>query len=437
MWPFTRKQQLIPVPAEPVEQQVKSLSLPQALPQWRLSAGRQKDWQVETAIREGYVASSIAYACIEKRAKLIASMPWVVQVKRGGEWQEVDNHPLQRLLDRPNPDQSLYELMYHVSQSLDLAGNAFLSEIKAGVNGRPVQLWHLPPQHLKIKPGRERLVEHFEYADHAITHKRIDAADMIHLKMPNPDDPIFGMPTLRAGGRATDIDRESGIWQKVSLENRGASDVNIMLPPESTQEQVDNVKRQYKDQQAGAKNARKAMVTTADIQQLGQTAVEMDFVESRRQVWVEIAAVFGMSLANLGMTESVNLANAEAMDKALWQNTIIPQLELLQRQFNHQLASEFGADVRMVYDTSNVEALQENLNDKLENAAKLFAMGVPLNVINQHLELGMDDVEGGDIGYLAAGLMPVGWDPEPMSEVLPETTEEEKRLLKSLGYGNG
>lgn len=431
MWPFNRKAKLVPVPSEPVEQQVKSLSLPQALPQWKLYASRQKDWHVETAIQEGYAASSIAYACIEKRAKLIASVPWIVQRKTSEGWEEVDSHPLQRLLERPNPDQSLYELMYHVSQSLDLAGNAFLSEIKAGVNGRPVQLWHLPPQHLKIKPGRERLVEYFEYADHAITHKRIDAADMVHLKLPNPDDPIFGMPTLRAGGRATDIDRESGIWQKVSLENRGASDINIKLPPESTQEQVDAVREQYKQQQAGAKNARKAMVTSADVQALGQTAVEMDFVESRRQVWVEICAVFGMSLANLGMTEAVNLANAEAMDKTLWQNTIIPQLELIQRQLNHQLASEFGADVRIVYDTSNVAALQENLDDKLANAEKLHKMGVPLNVINQHLELGMDESEGGDIGYLPSNLLPVGFEPEP----LPETTDEEKRLLKSLGYG--
>jgi len=430
MWPFKRKT-LTPVPAPPLEQQVKSLSLPQALPQWRLFAARQKDWHVETAIQEGYAASSIAYACIEKRAKLIASVPWVVQRRTAGEWQEVDNHPLQRLLERPNPDQSLYELMYHISQSLDLAGNAFISEIKAGVNGRPVQLWHLPPQHLKIKPGRERLVDYFEYADHAIQHKRIEAADMIHLKLPNPDDPIFGMPTLRAGGRATDIDRESGIWQKVSLENRGSADINIKLPPEATQEQVDNVREQYKRQQTGAKNARKALVSSADIQNLGQTAVELDFVESRRQVWVEIAAVFGMSLANLGMTESVNLANAEAMDKALWQNTILPMLELIQRQFNHQLASEFGSDIRMVFDTSNVAALQEGLNQKLDNARKLFDMGVPMNVIIQHLELGLDDIEGGDVGYLAGGLLPVGWEPEPMAP----STEEEKRLLKRLGYG--
>jgi len=432
MWPFNRKTKLVPVPSEPVEQQVKSLSLPQAQPQWRLYAAKQKDWLVRTAIDEGYNASAIVYACVEKRAKLLASVPWKVQRRTADGWEGVDGHPLQRLIESPNPDMSWYELMYHASQSLDLAGNAFLSEIKAGTNGRPVQIWYLPAEHIKIKPGSERLVEYFEYSDHAIAGRRIDAGDMIHLKLPNPSDPIFGHPVLKAAGRATDIDRESGIWQKVSLQNRGSADVHIKLPEGATQEQVEQIRQQYQDRQAGPQNARKPWVSNADMQSLGQTAHELDFVNSRRAVWTEICACFGMSLANLGMTEAVNLANADAMEKALWQDTVIPMLELISRQLNHQLAQEFGADVRVVYDLSNVAALQEGMDDKLTNAGKLFAMGVPLNVINQALELGMDDVEGGDIGYLAAGLMPVGWEPEPM----PETTEEEKRLMKRLGYGS-
>jgi HK97 family phage portal protein len=428
MWPF--KSKTLPVPYQPVEHQLKSLTLPQANPSWKLYAKMQLDWRPEVAIAEGYNASAIVYACVEKRAKLLASAPWKVQTKSGDDWEDQPNHLLQKLIDSPNPDESWYELMYEVSQSLDLAGNAFISEIKAGIQGRPVELWHLPAQYMRIKPGTERMVDYFEYTDHAIRGRRIQSVDMIQLKMPNPGDRYFGMPVLMAAGRATDIDRESGIWQKTSLENRGSSDVNIKLPPEATQEQVDQVKQAYKDQQSGAKNARKAMVTNAEIQQLGQTAVEMDFVNSRRAIWTEICAVFGMSLANLGMTENVNLANAEAMDKALWMNTVIPQLDLIKRQLNHQLASEFGADVRLVYDLSNVEALQDGLDKKLSNAKSAFDMGVPFNEINQKYELGFDDIEGGDVGYLAAGLMPVGFQPMDLG-----FDDEEKQMIKAMAYG--
>lgn len=407
MWPFTKK---IAVPSPLVKDQlamaIKSLSTPQATARWTLFAQGQKDWSTQTAIDEGFNASAIVYACTEKRAKLLASIPWRAATKGAdGELTFQPNSSLQKLIDRPNPDESWYELIYKSSQMLDLSGHAFISEIKAGVKNEPQELWVLPSQGMKIKPSTTRLIDWFEY-----TGQRIEREDMVMLKMPNPNSPWFGMPVLMAAGKAADIDRESGIWQKVSLENRGASDINIKVPDSSTPEQVESVKKQYKAQQAGAKNARKAMVTNADIQMLGQNAIELDFINSRRAIWTEICAVFGMSLANLGMTEDVNLANADAMNKALWENTIIPQLELINRQLNHQLASEYGSEWVMVPDLTNIKALQVNQAQKLENGQKLYAMGVPFNVINEKLELGIEDIEGGDIGYISSGMIPANFD---------------------------
>lgn len=412
VWPFSRK---LKTPALTVNQQLavvaKSLTLPQATPNWWLFSKRDAEWSTETAIAEGYNASAIVYAAVEKRAKLIASAPWVAERKVNGEWEPAPESPLQRLIDNPNPEQSTYELIYQASQSLDLSGNAYISEIKRG-NGQPMALWLLPAQYMRLKPGRERLVDYFEYGE-AGTRKKIDSDDMIHLKMPNPNSRWFGMPVLMAAGRATDVDRESGIWQKVSLQNRGVIDIHVEVPDGTTPESIDEAKKRYKERQSGPDNARDPMFTSGKVTQLGQNAVEMDFVASRRAVWTEIAAVFGVPLAALGFTEDVNLANAEAMNKQLWQATIIPQLDLMKRQLNHQLASEFGNEWRLTYDLSNVTALQEDYSDKLANADKLYRMGVPFNVINQKLELGFDDIEGGDVGYIPSGLIPASFDSEP------------------------
>lgn len=408
MWPFKTK-------TLSMAMEQKSISLPQAQPRWNLYARAQKGWTVQAAISLGYDESTIAYACIEKRAKLIAGVPFVVSRKVGADYVPQPDSPLQTLINRPNPDQSLYELLYSVSQSLDLSGNSFISEIKAGLGNLPQQLWCLPPQGMKIKAGTEKLIDYFEYTDTYVSNRKIMSDDMIHIKMPNPNDIIFGAPVIKAAARAIDIDRESAIWQNVSLQNRGASDINIKLPAEATQEQVNQAKQSYQAMQAGASNARKALISNADIQMLGQTAVELDFVASRRAIWTEICAAFGMSLANLGMTEAVNLSNARSMDKALWQNTIIPQLELIARALNHQLAIEFGAEWRIDFDLSNVEAMHDEQSAKLASATQLFAMGVPFNEINQRLELGFDDIEGGDVGYLSSSLLPVGYEPDELT----------------------
>lgn len=408
MWPFKTKQ--LTNPYGGIDMQLKSLSLPQAQPRWKLFAHKQHDWRPEVGTQEGYNQSAIVYAMIEKRAKLIASVPWKAMRKNGKEWKEVPNSPLQKLVNRPNPDQSFYELMYEASQQLDLSGNGYLSKIKAGSQGFPRHLWLLPSENMAIKPGNgERLIDYFEYQDAGIK-TRIMPEDMAQLKMPNPSNRYFGMPVLKAGGRAADIDRESGIWQKCSLENRGAAEYHLKVPEGTTQEQIDAAKKSLHNRNQGPKNARKPLVTSGEIQQLGMTAVELDFVESRKAVWTELAAIFGVPLATLGMTEAVNLANAESMERQLWVNTIIPQLELIQRQLNHQLASDFGDDYKLVYDTSNVKALQTSEDDKLNRAQALFNMGVPFNDINQRLELGYDDIKGGDIGYIGASLIPVGFE---------------------------
>lgn len=423
MWPFSRKLQTpVYTPEQQLRLDIKSASLPELTPRWWLFARRDYEWNTETAIKEGYNASAIVYAAVEKRAKLLASVPWVAERKnREGEWEPAENSPLQRLLDRPNPEQSMYELVYQFSQSLDLAGNAYLSEVKSG--RQPVALWHLPAQYVRLKPGTQQLVDYYEY-DEQGTKVRIQPEDMIHLKMPNPNSRWFGMPVLMAAGRATDIDRESGIWQKASLQNRGVLDIHIEVPEGTQPEQIDAMKEKWREKQGGPSNAREPLFTSGKVNQMGQTAVEMDFVQSRKAVWTEIAAVFGVSLATLGFTEDVNLANAESMNKQLWENTIIPQLELLRRQLTHSLAADFGNEWRVNYDTSNVAALQEGLDKKLESAEKLYRMGVPFNQINQHLEMGLDDIEGGDIGYIPSGLIPASFD-IPDDEQDPDAAAEE------------
>jgi HK97 family phage portal protein len=404
MWPFTRK--TLPTPIYPVAAQLslKSLPLPEATPRWWLFSQRDPLWLTDVAIKEGYNASAIVYACVEKRAKLIASVPWKAQRRSGDDWEDVPGSPLQRLLDRPNPEQSMYELMYEASQALDLSGNAYITEIRNG-KSTPVALWLLPSQFTRIKPGHQSMVDYYEYTEDGVK-RRIEPEDMIQFKMPNPNSRWFGMPVLMAAGRATDVDRESGIWQKSSLQNRGVLDIHFEVPEGSTPEQIEAMRKGWEEKRGGPDNARKPMFTSGKVTQMGQTAVEMDFIDSRRSVWTEICAAFGMSLSNLGMTEQVNLANAEAMDRALWQNTIIPQLELIRRQLDNQLAIDYGPEWRVYPDLSNVTALQENLTDKLGNAERLMKMGFTRNEINQRLELGFDDDPSGDVRYEPSGLMP-------------------------------
>jgi HK97 family phage portal protein len=274
------------------------------------------------------------------------------------------------------------------------------------------------------------LIDGYEYQESSAKKFNIMADDMIQLKLPNPNSRYFGQPTLMAAGRATDIDRESGIWQKNSLENRGVVDLHVEVPDTMQPDQIDALKVSIKEKQTGSANAREPWITSGKINQLGQTAIEMDFVNSRKAVWAEICAVFGMSMSVLGFTENVNLANGAEQQKALWVNSIIPMLELIKQQLNAQLSTEFDG-VILDYDLSNIEALQENFTEKLANAEALYRMGYTSASINRRLELGFEDDEIPEELELE--------EPDPIvadDNADDETDDEQvKRMLKAVGYG--
>ena len=145
MWhPFRKKVSAnVPTVKQQVAFALKSITLAEAQPTWSVFPQSQRDWSTLTAIDEGYNASAIVYAAVEKRAKLIASVPWYAGTKAADGTIErlPDNHPLNLLIDSPNLDQSWYELMYCASQMLDLSGSAFMPEVKGGASWRSQYLY--------------------------------------------------------------------------------------------------------------------------------------------------------------------------------------------------------------------------------------------------------------------------------------------------------
>jgi HK97 family phage portal protein len=414
--------------------EVKSVTLPELLLTYSRSAPIFQKWDTETAIEQGLKASAIFYACVDRRAKSIAQVPWKAYRKqRDGSLVAAPESPLQRLIDKPNHDFAWAEMMEYMSQHIDLAGNSYWSIIRAGNDAQPVEIWPLLPQGVKIKAGKQRLIDFYRYQYGGIT-RDIQSSDMVHIKTANPNDFLFGLPTIQAAGRAVDVDREASMWQLNSMHNRGISDYAIIIDPDTSPEQIERLKELHKEKQAGATNARQPFLTTRDIKTLNQTAVEMDFTASRSKVWAEICSAMGVPQPMVGLLEDATLANIETARRIFWIDTITPLLRMMKSQLDRQLAQQFGPEWCIEYDISDIEALREDYGSKLDEAAKLFAMGVPFNVINEKLNLGIGDIEGGSIGYLSAGLLPTDFDrSEPATDV--QLAGIPADILKALAYG--
>jgi len=379
-------------------------------------------WDAKKAVEEGFKSSVPVFACIKKRYDAVSSIPWVVEQLVGDEWQATPSHPLQRLLDNPNPEMSTGELMRLLICHLDLAGNGFWRKIRGGMGDLPMELWPVMPYSVGIDISSDGTIRNYKQ-----THNNtvIDAGDMCQFKFVNPDDYYFGQSPLQAAGKAVDVDNAGQEWQKVSMQNRCVPDMAISFDSELTPDQYDQASEVIR-KKTGTGSAKEPLILSkAKVQQLSLSPIEMDFMNTRKFSREEISAVYGVPSALYADMNEANLSNAETARKVFWLDTILPLMDELKDQLNRCLVHDFarnGETIRVVYDTANVAALQVNMGERIENASKLWSMGVPFNTLNNRFTLGFDDVDGGDVGYLPSSAIPSNFD-------FDSTTDESKKAV--------
>ena len=61
----------------------------------------------------------------------------------------------------------------------------------------------------------------------------------------------------------------------------------------------------------------------------------------------------------------------------------------------------------VAFDYSKVDALKKDLMPLVDSYAKLWSTGIPANLAARTVGLGIEDIPGGDTGYLPLSVIPV------------------------------
>jgi len=390
------------------------------------------DWSTANAIQNGLKASEWVYTCVRKRASAISSVPWFAEQRVGeDEWERDDLHPLSNLLSRPNPQMSRQDLMERTLYHLDLGGNA-LWHLERNSAGIPQNIVPLMPDQIKPVPTGSGLeVARYEYR---MGSKKQDLTpeEVCHLMFVDPGDLFWGLAPLRAAMQTVDTDVEAVRWNKVSLQNRAVTDGLFAFKHPLTTEQWEDAQEQVKEQHLGAEHAHLPWILGADASytQMSLSPVEMDFLKSRLFNVATICGVFGVPVVLVAADRSNSLAGGSELTAArqlFWTDTVIPTCDDIQDALDLRLTPYWNPEglkdaskktLRIGYDVSQVPAMRELWAARVATAKSIWDMGVPFNGVNQRLELGFGEVEGGDLPW--GGSKPPTLGYAPISE-LPKT----------------
>jgi len=368
------------------------------LPAWLNRQLFWTDWDNAKAIAEGFKASVWVYRALGAIASAAASIPWYVATKsRGGDWARMDGHPLEILLEDPNPQSSRQELIERVVLSLGLAGEAFIAKTVLS-SGMVAELWPLLPVGMTVLPSSTDFIAGYRYEQSGI-RRDFQPVEIIHALFPDPANLYRGLSPLKVAGRVVDTDVQATEWNKIALQNRAVTDGMFSFEQPLTTQKWEEARQRVREQYGGSGNARTPWVMDSSAKwiPMALSPVDMDFIEGRKLTREEICQAFGVPPTFFGIGDPT-YSNFQTAEKVLWNNTIVPLLERLAGVLSRTLLPHFGrpSELWLRYDLGGVKALKGDVLIKSQAFATLTASGVPANAAIEMLELDLEPIEGGD-----------------------------------------
>ena len=306
-----------------------------------------------------------------------------------------EGHPLLDLLRRANPYMTGQELFERTWLSLELLGNAHWHLEYQGIAGRqvPSAIWPLLSQYVKAIPDDREVVRGYLYGKTEDSQVSYEPAEIIHYRYPNPADIIDGMGPLQAAIYAVNRLEARSLYEQAMWDNDARPQFVLKISGQVPLEERERLREQWNRVHKGARNAGKPAIISGEmeVETLQLSPKDTEMLESARFTREEIAAVFGVPITLLEMSES-NRASAEAGNDAYKSDTIAPRLRRLEAVLNEEVCPLFDERLFVAFD----DVVPENRELELAERTAMVDRGA-MTINEWRAAEGLGPVEWGDV----------------------------------------
>lgn len=349
---------------------------------YRPNPGSNFDYRREAGI---LWENSIILPCVKWAIKGFLEAPLICErTNAKGEWEkDTDGHPLIDLLDNPNPyyDGDTLWAGSLISDLIDGNDYWFLNPSRAML---PAEIYYLP--HFQVSLMWEKptdFVTKYRYRPQGLAPKDYDPKLVAHFR--NGLDPLNfrkGLSDCGAILREVCSDNEASTAAAATMRNMGL--IGLFMSPREPGRSLTDPEREKLQEMGKAKftgeRRGEPYVSTIgmDIEQLGFSPEQMAFDAVRRIPEERITAAFGIPAVVVGMgagLERATLANVENLERKAYRSMLVPLWKRRGKQLSRRMLPVYGDDpkkCRLVFDTSKVQGLQEDMNAKSKRIEGLY-----------------------------------------------------------------
>lgn len=405
---------------------------------WHTVRNGQSEWiniDYDSYVKEGYSSNELVYTPLKYKADAFASLPIVALTGDKFHPEPADeNHPLTRFAKRPNKFQSMLEFIQLVDVYLNLSGNAFIYYI--GITGsEELQAFALRPDRILIIPNDDKKTVFYAYIQEGGTRESaliIKPENMLHIKFPNPQDPLegqgWGLSPLGASAQIIDVDNiiTKFLFQFFSSNGLMPGGV-IQLPYEADDDDIMKLRDQFTEEYGGSNQWGKPLV----IDQEGKFVAasmnfdDLNFSELDKRNATRGTAPFGVPAMLLGFdSSSETFSNRAEAEQTFWSHTMFGESQLIELELQFKI--NFSDGTWLEFDPSNTPAFKADRESKVSMFKDLTSFLVPPNEAARFVGLKIPHIEGGDISYHLTSLIPAGQSqlPAPETDTTPATESD-------------
>lgn len=293
--------------------------------------------------------------------------------RRGDDGQEetILDHPVLRLLQRPNPYYSGHILWMATLADWNVDGNAYWLKLR-NRTGAVRELWWAPQWTMTPRGDERTFVTHYEYAVGG-QMRELRTEDVIHLRFGmDPEDPRRGFSPLKSVLREVFTDDEAANFTASLLRNMGVP--GLLVSPDGdaqpSSDDVAAVKAYLRSAFSGDRRGEPLVMSgPTRVEQFGFSPEQLLLRELRRIPEERVSGVLGVPAIVAGLGAGLERSTFTNMGEAremAYESNIIPSQRLLGEDVRFGLLSEFMSAEelwrwRFGFRLSEVRVLQEDL----------------------------------------------------------------------------
>jgi HK97 family phage portal protein len=237
---------------------------------------------------DGALQISTVWACIDRRASLIASLPFFVYETKNGERTMARTSRLYTILhESPNSRMTPFEFWRAMIMNHDLRGNAY-ARVDRDSNGEAIALWPMPADQVEVKVLDDgSMVYLYRFANDIAV---LDASNVLHIK--NLGNGTTGLAKLDFMRCATDEAAKAQTSASKIFGNGGKPTGVLMIDKVLKGDQRTAVKNNFLDMGEGSTARLHLLEADMKYQQLSLSPADQQLLETRKFSVEEICRWF-------------------------------------------------------------------------------------------------------------------------------------------------